>query len=1227
MTDTLSCSKSVTGRLLLTIVLAAAIVLPLSAQETRSMIFGRVLDPSAAVVAGASVTVTNLDTNVATRLTTNQTGYYEAPLLLPGNYQVAVEAQGFRTVVRKGITLPISTRAQIDISLQVGAVAEQIAVTAEAPLLETNAVSSGQVVERRSLEGLPTLNNNPTLLAGFAGGVQAATGLGVGYTNPAFTLLGVNFTTGGNVGGNDFSVDGVPNNANIRRMSFQPHSDAVMEFKVETSSSDASVGHTSGASFNVMTKSGTNQFHGSASLQHWRNEWNAARFFTKQNNFQQIAAAMVAGDTATADRLRSQNLNPPGHSNNYSATFGGPVIVPKVYNGKDHSFFFFSYNGVKDRTVEPRSNNKTIPTLAERDGDFSDLLAADPVRYQIYDPLTVRLDPARPTHYIRDPLPGNFVPLARRLNPAYKPILRYLPAPNNSPTNPKMEPLNNYIAGDMPWTFDYRAYVARVDHQLSEKHRFFGRVQDWTNFERTADWLHNTVPGAVGTGGARMGVGSGFDWVYTPTGATVVSSTLGVQLFDEDDLLGPATRIKPSSLGLPSYLDDKAGDRCLLPTFSFSGYTTLGASRGHERRHRNAFTKLDVSHVRGTHTFRVGFDQYQLFKNYYPPVNSSGAFAFDNTLTRKNDDTFTPSGSIGHSWAAFMMGLPSQMTIGTYDSVAIYNGMYGWYGQDNWRLTPKLTVNLGLRMEYETAPTERYNRAIGYFVPGTKLPITDAAQAAYAQAPLKELPASQFSVLGGNTYVGAAGASRSLWQNEVMLLPRLAAAYQLGSKTVMRASYGIYYDTLNVRDFSYDFPNQFGYSRDTVTTVTNDFGQTFQAGDPRRGITPLSDPFPIRSDGTRFNMPVGNALGSMAEAGRSFTYFPWDMKHARQQRWRIGFQHQLGAHWLVDVGYAGSYSDRVYVTDNLRPLPSQYWADGLVRNDAVATDMNSNVTNPFYIGNLNSLKTSDPLVYADMSSNSFFTSKTIRKNQLLRAFPQMTGVSQSYSPIGEVRTDALEARVERRFANGFNLNASYTRMRGRSKDFFLNEFDPEPSWRDNGQTKPHRLAGTSVFELPLGKGKPFLNKGWLALLTGGFQVSATYEYQPGPLLSFGNVFYYGDNLDDIKKGPRTLDHWFNTANFETNSSKAPSSFHRRVFPTQIDGLRGASTNLWNGNIQREFRLREAARLQLRFDVLNLFNHTIFDTPETNPLSTNFGKVTDQAYYLNRYLQIQAKIRF
>jgi len=266
-------------------------------------------------------------------------------------------------------------------------------------------------------------------------------------------------------------------------------------------------------------------------------------------------------------------------------------------------------------------------------------------------------------------------------------------------------------------------------------------------------------------------------------------------------------------------------------------------------------------------------------------------------------------------------------------------------------------------------------------------------------------------------------------------------------------------------------------------------------------------------------------------------------------------------------------------------------------------------------------------VYQDMSTNSFFTSPTIRKNQLLRAYPHMSGLSRSYDPSGEVRTDALEVRVERRFSRGFNLNVAYTRMRGRAADFFFNEFDPDPTWRESGQTRPHRLTATSVVELPFGKGRPFANTGLAGRLFGGFQVSATYEFQPGPLLSFGNLFYYGNDVQDIKSGTRTLDRWFNTDNFECNASRAPAAFHRRVFPNHIDGLRGDMANIWSGNIQREFRFAERARLQVRFDALNLFNRTTFSSPDTNPLSTNFGRVLNQTATRNRYIQIQAKIRF
>lgn len=1215
-----------------TVAIAIALcTLALPAQETRSMIFGHVRDSSGSPVPGAEITVTNTDTNVSISLRTNQAGYYEAPLLLPGNYQVEAVSPGFKKLQRRGIALPISTRVQIDVTLEIGNVTESISVTAEAPLLETNAVSTGQVIDQRSLQDLPTLNNNPTLLARLVPGMQT-TGGASGYTNPAFTLIGSSFSVAGNVGGNDFSIDGIPNNGNIRRMSYQPHTDAVLEFKVETSNFDAAVGHSSGASFSVMTKSGTNTFHGSASWQHWRNEWNAASFFAKKNHYSRIAAAEAAGNSSLAEALRKRNINPDGHSNNYSATFGGPVMLPKLYNGKDRMFFFVSYSGLKDRTAaNPVYYNRTVPTPTDREGDFSPLLAADAVRYQIYDPLTVQPDAARAGHFIRAPFPGNIIPRSRWSNPTLSSYVKLLPNANNMPADSRLEPALNYLASRVRWKFDYEAWAGRWDYQLNSQHRFFGRAHYWTNAERNQDWLYETAPGMGELSGLRTGVGVGFDWVLTPSSTTVLNVSTGHQYFSDAVEDNPVRKIKPSQVGLPEYLDAKAGAYYTIPQMNWAGYDGIGRNFfGNPNRHPNMFAKADLSRVMGTHTLRAGFNTFQLFKTTFgfgtAGLNTSGSFAFDNFFTRRNDDGLTPAGSLGHSWAAYLLGIPSGMSIGTYDSGALHSGLYGWYVQDGWRVTPNLTVNLGLRMEFETAPTERFDRGIGHFDPTIALPISPAAQAAYAARPVPELPAANFAVAGGNTYIGKNGRSRRFYQNELMFLPRIAVAWQWNDRLVFRGGYGWYYDTLNVRDFTYGFPNQLGYNRDTVTVVSDDFGMTFNAGNPYSGISPLTDPFPVRADGTRFNTPVRDALGPMAIAGRAFSFIPWDLRHARQQRWRAGAQRQFGASNLLEVAYAGSYSDNVYIARPLQPLPEQYWASGSVRNNDIATNLNANVPNPFHIANFADLRTSNPVLWQDMSTNGFFTSPTIRKSQLLRPYPHINGLSNAYAPEGRVKTHALEARFERRFSGGFNLNVAYTGMRGRSRDFFFNEFDAAPSWRESPQTRPHRVTVTSVIELPFGKGKMLASEGIWSKILGGFQVSGTYEYQPGGLLSFGNLFYYGD-IQDITKGERTLDRWFNTDGFERVAARGPAAFHRRVFPLHIDGLRADSTNIWNANLQREFRFAEKVRLQFRFDALNLFNRTTFAAPDTNPYSTNFGRVTNVTGTPPRFIQLQGKVRF
>ncbi|HEU0142137.1 MAG TPA: carboxypeptidase regulatory-like domain-containing protein [Bryobacteraceae bacterium] len=1199
-------------------------VSPTLAQETRGAIFGRVLDNQAAVIGRASVRVTNTDTNTTVPLTTNETGYYEASLLLPGNYQVSAEAPGFRTIIRRGIVLTVSSRVEINLTLEVGAVTDSVTVTAEAPLIDTSSASSGRVVDNRTQAGVPVSSSNITLFARMAPGVQSNGEVRV--IGPGDQASTSDYKVAGNVGSNEWAIDGASNNGSGGRLvGYVVHSDEISEIKIETGGFDSSIGHTSGIVVAMMSKSGTNQFHGGASNIHEQTRWNATPFFTRQLYYRRIAEAEAAGDTALANELRDTPKQLSGKRNHYSGFIGGPVILPKIYDGRDRLFFFFSYVGFR-RVIPPNpiNFNHTFPTMANREGDFSQLLNADATRYQIYDPLSVRADESRAGHFIRTPFPGNILPRSRIMNPAYDVYKNMLPIPNNDPLSPSAEPLNNYLAVSVPWVSPYWAVTNRIDYKLSDRHRFFGRWSaDDYKLLNALDWTYGTPhQGLQASLDRRANVSGVIDWVWTPTATTYFDVAVTGNQYEGGDFNEVAMNYKPSDVGMPAYMDAKAGDLHTLPHMAFAGYNPVGNYGVTTRtRWRTYALRADGTHIHGRHTLRAGFDVRSHYYAGGAPGLTSGSFSFNNAFTRRNDDTFTPAGDLGHSWAAFMMGLPSGISVASNDNFAATSPYYGWHFQDQWRVNPKLNLNLGLRMEYEGGPVERFNRIIGYFDPSLELPISSAAEAAYARNPLAERPASTFDIRGGTVYPN--DNQRAIRDGELMWMPRIAAAYQWNDRTVIRAGFGMFYDTLTAAK---ETVNQFGFSRNTVSNPTNDFGVNWLVGDPANGISPLLDPFPVRSDGSRFDLPIRDALGSMAYAGRSFTFSPWDTKRARQRRWRIGVQRQLGASMLLEAAYAGAYSDRVYVNTNLSPLPEQYWADGMVRNNDVASRMNENVPNPFQLSNFADLSTSNPVVYQDMSTQGFYTAGTTRRNQLLRQYPHMSGLVARNSPYGEVRTDSMELSFERRFSKGFNFYVAYTRMRGDDRDVYLNEFDALPSWRESNNSRPHRIVLTGIWELPFGKGRPFVRSGPASWIVGGWQLGVAWEAQSGALLDFGNLFYYGD-LDDINTGERTFDRWFNTDNFERVSARAPAAFHKRVFPTRIDGLRADPTNCWNGNVMREFKFTERVGFQVRMEALNFTNRTQFAAPDTNPLSSNFGKVTLQSQTNKRYIQLTGRITF
>jgi len=1199
------------------------------AQETRSMMFGRVLDPQGASIVGAKVRVRNAETGVSISLNTNNTGYYEANLLLPGTYELVAEVAGFKRMLRKGVTLPVSSRLEVDLPMEIGGSTETISVTAEAPLLETNAVSSGRVIDNKSLMELPVMGNSAMLLVKLAPGIQ--TGGVNNYLALHSNAGGSDYSVGGNIGGNSWTLDGSPNQGPGRRTAYLPYTDAVAEFKVETNNFDAGIGQSTGSAISMISKSGSNDFHGTATWQHWQQRWQGTPFFVKQNYFRRIAAADAAGNAALANQLRGTDKQPTGRSNNWGASGGGAVIIPKLYNGRNRLFWFFTYNAFKDVKVEDASQfNRTVPSLKAREGDFSDMLSIpNGSRFVVHDPTSVARDPSRPNNFARVPFPGNIIPKSRFANPSLDPILALYPKPNVAiPAG--QDPVNNYLASQTPYNWDYYAYSNRMDYQINDKWRMFGR---WSinNFgpEDRGDWTYETARGLNLGGLVRNNKGGNFDLVYTQSPTTLWNINVAMNQFRELSIQPKAREFKPSTIGLPGYLDQKAGDLGILPQMAIAGYSTISPGGfSTPTRTRQTTVKAEGTFIRRNHSIRVAFDNRNQFRTGGGGGNTSGNFSFNQNYVRRNDDGFTPASDLGLGMAAFLLGIPSSGSVATNDTYATHTPYYASFVQDTWRVSSKLTLSLGLRIEYERGATERYNRMIGNFDPNYVPPFARVAEAAYARSPIPELPASQFRVIGGNTYLGSGGSPRQLYKNELMWLPRIGVAYQVNKKTVLRGGYGTFFDTINVLNFG---PDQFGYSRSTNMIVSNDFGQSWNFSgnaNPGNGGSPLRDPFPVRSDGTRFDIPTRDALGGFGRQGRGFNYTAFNQPHARQQRWQMGLQRQLGTRMVITAFYQGSYSDRISLGQTQSPLASQYFATGTVRNDANANNLNANVPNPFFVGNFNRADFT-PLVWADMNTNGFFTSPIIRKSQLLRAFPQMNGVTNNTEFSSYTRADEFQFSFEKRFSAGWNLNVGYTALKLREADFFANEFDKTRTERPSNDGRPHRITMTGVYELPFGKGHRFLASAprVVDLLVGGWQAAATYEFQPGPLVDFGNLFYYGNNPSDLSNVTRTWDTWFNTANFERTATRGPNGPHVRVFPPRVPGLRVDSTNQWNANFGKNFAITERLKMQIRLDALNVQNRSQMAAPTTDPFSTNFGRITAQTAATNRWLQVQARLSF
>ncbi len=1296
--------------LLATLPILAGLVV---AQESRGTIQGTVRDPQGAVVPGAAVTVRNSETNGAEVLKTNQTGHFIAPLLLPGNYTVTIEATGFKKEVRQGIVLLTADVRDVDVTLQVGASTESVTVTAEAPLVDSTHTDNGMAFDDRSVRDVPVMTDIVTSMLAFAPGVQTG-GLAAELLGPHSTQGGSDYSNGSGVGGNVWTIDGAFSNGNGRNASNLPSVDLVSEAKIVDNTFDGSFGHSLGLGVTITTKSGSNAFHGVASENYWSQRWQASNLFTKQSYYKNVDSFLGQGNTAAAAAALAQPIQPSGHSNLYSFTASGPLYIPHVVNLKNKVFWTIAYNGERDAKPEASfTYPHVVPSAAEKQGNFSDLfnVKSDGLNYQLFDPFSVQVDPSRSgTHYVRQPIPGNILPASYVAmgSAAYKNYTKFWPDPNNwfNMAMAQNAGSDDYSASSTPYDWSFGQWSGRMDMNLTNKLRVFGRYtrnhfveyrSDWTYF--IAKGYNNT--GVQGSGVTRDDQNGVLDFVYTLTPTTLLHAAGSVSNWDSYTTTLPyAFGFKPSDAGLPSYIDSQCGNQCYLPQMNISGYATNGIS-GTPGPQYNRFYDYngDVYHSIGHHELRAGADFRQETRSIHNG-NSDGTYGFNNTYFRQYDDAgpngnYTPA-TLGLSWASFIMGLPTSASISNNASYLVSNQFAAGFIQDTWRVLPKLTLTMSLRTEWENGAKGSQNNWISGFSPTAVLPISALAQSAYAASTasqVPELPASQFIVTGGALYAGTSGAPSRAWNSQLMWLPRFGVGYQINSKTVIRGGYGIYYDSLDVNAIAYG-ENQSGFSTSTNTTFTTTNGVTWGSAGAcgswcNAGQTltsPLTDPFPVRpnSGNTRFNVPVGAAYGLMgllaiSNGPSSFTVPP--SQHTRMQRWRVSIERQLTAHDVVSAGYTGAWTSDLNVQTSQSLLPASDYYLGTARpvnssgatiscasgvTNATAggclqdTNFGANVPNPFYIGNLSSLQSSNPALYSALSGvGSFFTSATISKATLLKPSP-----SSNYSlpnPIGQQRENNFDVSLNHRFNRGLVLNFGYSYFHSRFANSYFQPWNPtDPSapqsllWQPNN-IAPDRITMTWVYDLPFGKGRQFLHERVLGAIAGGWTVAGSYQWQLGTLINMPNAFYYG-NTANIKLSDPSLGEWFNTAGcitstqiggpgdvvvpngqpctsgWDKRTSYQPGTYQARIMPLYVQGVRNPAYGQMNASLSRDFRFGikdHPLTFQVRGDILNVENHSYFNGPGTGVTSGvgSFGALTVGSAILNRFIQVQGHIRW
>ncbi len=1131
-------------------IFAIALAATVAAQDFRSTLQGTVSDPQQAAVANAAVSLRNIGTGQDRATTTNEDGFYIFQFLPPGNYELTIKASGFRTSVERGIELAVTQTVRKDVALLLGDTAETVNVVANIAVIEPDTTLFNEAATTEIRDNLPLKGRSSLFMFTLTPGV-----VNNRYgedTRPNDTITNIFFSANGApVAATDVFVDGAANTVNVNRgvniSQWVPSVDSIAEFKLEMGTVSAEYGRSGGSITNIVIKSGTNALHGS--LYH---------FFRN-------SALDANGYFA-----RGQGRKLPAFgANTYGFAVGGPVLLPKLYNGKNRTFWFTSFEGAREGNGI--DNLLSVPTAKMRGGDFSEVAQA------IYDPFSVATVNGTPT---RTPFPGNVIP-AQRQDPAAQKIATYWPAPNRSGPNAAQPWVQNYgFSGK--WPRNYDMFVTKIDHRFSEKWNTFFRLNKGNgllifpfDFDGIASQGRNVVN--------RPNLGASWGNTFLINPATTFDVRLGYAYGKEDN--APYSEgFDLAALGFNSnYLRLIQGRA--FPTIGVTGFTGLANSPLIKDVGRTWVLQSNVSHQRGKHVLKTGADLRLLYGNFFRNTNPAGSFSFSNAWSN-GPSALTPAGNTGFPMASFLMGLGSG-SLANNNGVSILNRYYGFFLQDDFRATAKLTFNMGIRWEYETPRTERYDRTTRGFDTTVQSPLRPAG----------------LNLRGGLVYAGVNGLPRGIYNpDRNNIAPRFGFAYTMANKTVLRGGYALHYMPV------VGSVDPVGYSTTTSVVTSQD------------GVTPLdrlSNPFPGGLAST-----TGNSLGLSTLVGQNISYFDPSDVTPLIHTWNLNIQREVFSKSLLQVGYVGSRGIHITtdpqtgITENINQVPVEHLALGRSLLDTVPNPFRGLIT----VGQL--------------------AGATVQRQQLLRPFPQFLNITRNLPTFGNTVYHSMQAKFEQRLWRGLTTIVSYT--------FSKNIGDIGPVQNNYNRRieravtafdVPHRLTVTTSWDLPVGKGRRYLGNSSKAvdLMLGQWNISSFSTFQSGFPLSFGvnqnTLFLTGTGaqrpnvIGDPKAGisgsiTDRLGAYFNTAAFAQ-----PADFTFGNVGSRVDWLRNPGMNNINLTLTKQFAITEGIKLNLRASSFNLANHPVFGSPNTTfGALGQFGRISAQAN-ISRQSELVLRLTF